>query len=62
MMFLIGSITCKREGPNSSRIEIRFSNVGGGNRNDTFTDNLGFTMGALSYEVFDPWDTNDYSS
>lgn len=50
----LGSITCKREGLNSvdsNRIEIRFANVGGGNRNETFSDNLGITMGSLSYQV-----------
>lgn len=45
----IGSITCMEDHSNN-RIEIRFTNVNGKNRNEAFPDNFNFTMAALSYE------------
>jgi hypothetical protein len=45
----VGSIVLREETV-ENRIEIRFNNTGGSNRNESFPDRAGFTMGALSYE------------
>lgn len=45
----VGSIVLREE-TIENRIEIRFSNTAGGNRNESFADRTGFVMGALSYE------------
>lgn len=45
----VGSIVLREETV-ENRIEIRFNNTGGSNRNESFPDRAGFTMAALSYE------------
>eukprot|EP01041_Mallomonas_annulata_P002297 gene2297-4467_t len=45
----VGTIVLREESL-SNRIEIKFSNVGGSNKQEAFSDMYGFTMGALSYE------------
>lgn len=45
----VGSIVLREESI-ENRVEIRFSNTAGGNRNESFADRTGFVMGALSYE------------
>lgn len=45
----VGNIT-SREEPISNRVEIRFTNTAGNNKNETFPDNYGFTKAALSFE------------
>jgi hypothetical protein len=45
----VGNITCREEAV-SNRIEIRFANVNGRNKQEAFPDNYGFTMAALSYD------------
>jgi len=46
----VGSIVSTEYSATNCRIEIRFSNVGGRNKQTAFQDNMGFTMAALSYE------------
>ena len=45
----VGNITCREESM-SNRIEIRFANASGRNKNDVIMDNSAFSMAALSYE------------
>ena len=45
----VGSIVLREE-TIENRIEIKFSNTAGSNRNETFPDRTGFTMAALAYE------------
>ena len=44
-----GNITSREESA-SNRIEVRFTNQGGKNRNEVFPDNFGFTVAAMSLE------------
>ena len=44
-----GNITSREESA-SNRIEVRFTNQGGKNRNEVFADNFGFTIAAMSLE------------
>ena len=65
----VGQITSRNEGA-ESRVEIKFANQSGSNRNEVLVDRSGFIMAALSYEgaVFatamevDPDKNNPYAS
>ena len=46
----VGNITTRDEGSLNQRIEIKFSNTAGNNKPDSFPDNYGFQIAALSYE------------
>ena len=50
LIIIIGSIICTEYSHTNSRIEIRFANVGGKNKQTAFQDNMGFSMAALSFE------------
>ena len=45
----VGNIFLRDE-ETSNRIEVRFANTSGRNKNDAFTDNYGFVMASLAYE------------
>lgn len=45
----VGSIVLRKESI-GNRIEFRFSNTGGSNRNESIVDHLGYVMGSLAFE------------
>ncbi|KAJ1441494.1 hypothetical protein B484DRAFT_390699 [Ochromonadaceae sp. CCMP2298] len=45
----VGSIVLREEKV-EGRVEIKFANTAGGNRNESFADHTGYVMAALSYE------------